>query len=237
MNKPTKKSLKELEAEIGHEYNDHEIFHRSLTHKSFMNENRAKGDVDNERIEFLGDAVLNLLVTLLLMDYFPDLDEGVLSKRRSSIVNERSLAKLARKICLGDSLYLGKGEEFTGGRDKDSILADAFEAIIGGLYIDGGLKAAQTFVNRYFRPLIRYSAKPGSYKDYKTLVQEMAQKLYKQTPQYHLVNVEGPEHNKVFESEIIIGSESFGKGKGRSKKDSEQKCAKTALKRMESGAE
>ena len=225
--------IKEFEEIIGSRFENLGLLENGLTHKSYVNEFKGEDAKDNEKLEFLGDAVLNLVISQLLMDSYPELDEGFLSKKRSSIVNEKSLAKMARKITLGNYLLLGKGEELTNGRDKDSLLADAMEAVIGAIYLDRGIDEAKKIVSRHFRNMIRYSAKPGSYKDYKTLCQEVAQKIFKKTPEYKLLGVKGPEHKKTFESEIRIGLNLFGKGKGRSKKDSEQKCAKIALKKLE----
>ena len=233
MKKLTKKSVKELEDKFSYTFCDRALLEKSLTHKSFVNELKGSGREDNERLEFLGDAVLNLMISQLLMEYFPKFDEGFLSRKRSSIVSEKSLARFARRISLGDYLLLGKGEEMTKGREKDSLLANAVEAIIGAIYLDGGLDASRAFIGKNFRNVIRYSAKPGSYKDYKTYCQELAQKIFKKTPQYRLINVKGPEHKKAFESEVVIGSLAYGRGKGRSKKDSEQRCAKAALKKLE----
>ena len=233
MKKLTKKMIAGLEDNFNYKFKDHSLLERGFTHKSFINEAEKGSAQDNEKLEFLGDAVLSLTISLLLMESFPELDEGLLSKKRSSIVNEKTLAKLSRKMRFGDFFLLGKGEELTNGRDKDSLLADSMEAIIGAVYLDGGFDAAKSFVTRHFKNIISYSAKPGSYKDYKTLCQEKAQKVYKKTPEYRLISVKGPEHDKMFESEIFIGQNSFGTGKGRSKKDSEQKCARVALKRLE----
>ena len=233
MGKLTKKIIKELEDTLSYKFTDQSLLCISLTHKSFVNALKMDAEKDNEKFEFLGDAVLNLSISQLLMEWFPEMDEGMLSKKRSSLVNEKSLAKLARKIDLGPYIRLGKGEKMSEGHDKDSILADALEALIGGIYLDSDFNGAKGFIEHHFKNAIRYSARPGSYKDYKTLVQELSQKIHKKTPQYKLMNVKGPEHKKVFESEIRIGEESFGVGKGRSKKDSEQKCAKMALKKLE----
>ncbi len=226
------KFLKECEEKLKLKFKKSDLLRTSLTHKSYANENREAGEKDNERLEFLGDSVLSLIISQHLMECYPEMDEGEYSKKRSSIVNERTLAKLSRKIDLGKFLRLGKGEELTGGRDKDSILADAMEALIGAIYLDSGLKVAQKFIVKHFKSSIQYSAKPQSNSDYKTLVQEMAQKLFKKTPSYKVVKLKGPEHDRIFESEIFIDDKSFGKGKGKSKKDSEQKCAKVAIKKM-----
>lgn len=232
MKKLTKKIAAEIENKLAYTFKNKNLLQTSLTHKSFINESKGSSGEDNERLEFLGDAVLNLSISQLLMEWFPKLNEGMLSKKRSSMVNEKSLAKLARKIDIGPYFRLGKGEELSGGQEKDSILADALEAIIGAVYLDSSIEEAKEFISGHFKNMIRYSARPGSYKDYKTLIQEMSQKIHKKTPQYRLVEVKGPEHNKIFESEILIGGRSYGMGKGRSKKDSEQKCAKIALKRL-----
>lgn len=233
MKKFTKKLLKEVESKCFYEFKDKALLEKSLTHKSYVNEAKENGLENNERLEFLGDAVLNLLSSELLMKCYPTTDEGILSKRRSAIVNEKTLARIARKISLGSYLLLGKGEELTNGREKDSLLANTLEALMGAIYQDGGVEEARNFIARYFKGLVKYSSKKGSYKDYKTLAQELAQKIFKRTPEYRLTNVSGPDHAKTFESEFRVGADSFGKGRGRSKKDSEQKCAKMAIKKLE----
>ncbi len=198
----------------------------ALTHPS-----AAAGSQRNyERLEFLGDAVLDLAVADLLMRRFPDGDEGRLSKERASVVNSRTLADKARQLGLGRVLRLGKGEDRSGGRDKVSILAAAFEAVLGAIYTDGGLPAAQRVVERLFADEI---GGPAAERDYKTEVQELAYRRFRAQPLYDLVEASGPEHAKLFTTRILINGREMGQGTGASKKRSEQAAARMALSALE----
>lgn len=201
------------------------ILEQALTHRSFAYENG--GIPTNERLEFLGDAVLGLVVTENLYVMFPEDQEGQLAKLRAAVVNANALADVARTLDLGRHLLLGKGEESTGGRDKSSILADAMEAVIGAIFIANGLPAAREFIERMFTPLILTSAGMGAGLDWKTSLQEVSALLDLGVPEYRATHV-GPDHEKVFTAEAIAGGEVLGTGTGRSKKVAEQEAAAQA---------
>ena len=198
----------------------------ALTHPSAV----AAGEPHYERLEFLGDAVLDLAIADLLMRRFPNAKEGALSKERASIVNGRTLAVKALEIGLGREMRLGKGEEKSGGRDKTSILAAAFEAVIGAIYTDGGLEPAQRVVERLFADDI---GGPAAERDYKTELQEIAYRRFRSQPVYELVSARGPDHAKRFTTRIRIAGRELGVGEGASKKQSEQAAARTALSEIE----
>ena len=202
-----------------------EMLERALTHRSFAYENG--GLPTNERLEFLGDSVLGLIVTDTLFREFPDLPEGQLAKLRAAVVNMRALAGVARSLRLGDYIYLGKGEEGTGGRDKSSILADTLEAVIGAVYLDRGLPEADALVHRLFDPVIARSARLGAGLDWKTSLQELTAAEVLGVPEY-LVEESGPDHQKSFRASVRIGGRTYGSGEGRSKKEAEQQAAETA---------
>jgi ribonuclease III len=207
----------------------------ALTHKSYVNEHRDEG-ADNERLEFLGDAVVDLAVSHRLMERFPDADEGELSKLRALLVNEETLARVARHLGLGGLLRMGRGEEMTGGRDKSSVLADALEAVIGAVYLSGGLPEALLVVDRLFGDLLQGVAEGKSGEDWKTRLQELVQTRLRQSPRYRVVSEEGPDHSKTFEVEVTVGTELFARARGRSKKEAEQAAARETLTMLDSEA-
>jgi ribonuclease III len=202
-----------------------ELAQRALTHRSYAYENG--GLPTNERLEFLGDAVLGLIITDSLFRQYPDLPEGQLAKLRAAVVNMRALAGVARGLHLGDYIRLGKGEEGTGGRDKSSILADTLEAIIGAVYIDQGLAEADALVHRLFDPVMAQSARLGAGLDWKTSLQELTAAEILGVPEYH-VEESGPDHEKSFRASVWIGGRDYGEGEGRSKKEAEQQAAEAA---------
>jgi ribonuclease III len=202
-----------------------ELLDRALMHRSFAYENG--GLPTNERLEFLGDSVLGLIVTDTLFRSYPDLPEGQLAKLRAAVVNMRALAGVARGLELGSYVQLGKGEEGTGGRDKSSILADTLEAVIGAVYLDQGLEAADALVHRLFDPVIARSARLGAGLDWKTSLQELTASEILGAPEYH-VEESGPDHQKSFRAFVRIGTETYGEGEGRSKKEAEQQAAEAA---------
>lgn len=222
-------ALKELEAYIGYRFEDLGLLDNALTHRSFVNENSTSPCKDNERLEFLGDAVLELTVSDMLMKKFSDLAEGELSKLRASLVNEQPLAKLALSFRIGELLLLGKGEEATGGRTKPSLLANALESVIAAMYLDGGFDRTAAFVRRLFNPLIETGAAAAVYRDYKTTAQEICQNLFKELPRYTVISETGPDHEKRFEISLVVGERILATGTGRSKKEAEQQAAKKAL--------
>lgn len=223
---------------IGYRFCLPRLLDQALTHRSHVNEIRDKGCKHNERLEFLGDAVLALIVSEHLANVFPDSSEGELSKLKARLVSEPFLAKAARRLDLGSLLRLGRGEELTQGREKSSLLANALEAVIAAVYLDGGLAAARTFTLRAFAPELedlkrREEAEwPSVVQDYKTQIQEWCQKRYDSLPQYALLRESGPDHQKVFEVQVAVGADVLGMGVGRTKKEAEQMAAKEALRRV-----
>jgi ribonuclease-3 len=208
------------------------LLERALTHRSFAYENG--GLPTNERLEFLGDAVLGLVVTDALFRQYPDLPEGQLAKLRAAVVNMRALAGVARGLHLGDFVRLGRGEEGTGGRDKSSILADTLEAVIGAVYIERGLTEASGLVHRLFDPVIARSARLGAGLDWKTSLQELTAAGVLGVPEYH-VDESGPDHQKSFRAVVRVGGRVFGSGEGRSKKEAEQQAAEAAWRAISNG--
>jgi ribonuclease-3 len=213
-----------LQKELGYYFSDPAVLLRGLTHVSYA---RGKAGGHNETLEFLGDAVLDLAVSDLLMRRFPDKSEGDLSKMRAALVNATALAEKAARLHLGDLLVMGKGEERSGGRTKRSILAGVFEAVVGAIYWDGGYGPALRVIEKYFGNEIR--EKKLGQEDYKTRLQEISQMLFHEPPVYKLVGEMGPDHEKRFVTEIIVGGKLVARGEGRSKKQSEQEAAGKAL--------
>jgi|WetSurMetagenome_2_1015567.scaffolds.fasta_scaffold78007_1 ribonuclease III len=232
MNEERIRTLIGLEERLGWHFADIALLDTALTHRSFVNENIALACRDNERLEFLGDAVLELTVSDMLMRKFPDHTEGQLSKLRASVVNELPLAELARRFGIGEHLLLGKGEEGSGGRMKSSLLANTFESVIAAMYLDGGFDRTALFIGRLFGPLIEEGEFSSVYRDYKTAVQEMSQVLFREMPHYRVISETGPDHNKRFETNLLIGERVIATGRGRSKKEAEQQAAKTALEEL-----
>ena len=220
-----KEKIKELEEKIGYEFKKKELIWQALTHSSFSNEQKINKYKNYERLEFLGDAVLELLSSQFFFETYPDMPEGEMTKLRSSMVCELALAYCARDISLGDYLLLGKGEEITGGRTRDSIISDVMEAVIGALYLDGGLSEADAFVKKYI--LSELESKQLFY-DSKTILQEEVQRDG-QSLTYELVSETGPDHDKVFMVEARIDGQTVGKGQGRNKKSAQQQAAYQAL--------
>ncbi|MGO4598023.1 ribonuclease III [Terrabacter sp. 2RAF25] len=204
---------------------DEPLLLRALTHRSYAYENG--GLPNNERLEFLGDSVLGVVVTETLYREHPDLAEGQLAKLRAAVVNMRALAEVARTFQLGEYVMLGKGEEATGGRDKASILADTLEALIGTVFLSTDINDAARFVHHHFDPLIEEAATLGAGLDWKTSLQEMAAGSALGSPEYR-VGEQGPDHEKEFHARVVVGEEVLGEGRGRSKKEAEQKAAKQA---------
>lgn len=217
-----------LEHHLGYVFNNREILELALRHSSFVNETPDKKVQDNERLEFLGDSVLNLIISHLLIDRFPALSEGDLSKSRSGLVNENQLSEIARKIQLGTFLRLGRGEVQSGGQDKNSILADALEALLAAVYLDGGFHRAFDVVRRHFSDLIDSLALFEEIQDDKSRVQEIVQATGQSSPLYRIIRETGPDHDKTFEAELTIGDAIF-RGTGKSKKTAEQAAARKAL--------
>ena len=214
-----------LEAAIGWQFADPSIVARAVVHRSYCAEHESVES--NERLEFLGDAVLGLAVTDLIFDWYPDLSEGELAKLRASVVNAEVLAGVGRELDLGTCLALGKGEEASGGRDKPSIMADAVEALIGAVYVDGGWPAGRAIVERLFSERIRDGAEGPGRQDFKTRLQEYGARRFEAVPRYS-VRSEGPDHEKAFFATVSLRGDVVGEGEGRSKKQAEQAAARNA---------
>ncbi len=221
--------INELEDMIGYVFRNKENVMLALTHSSYANENRNEGLKYNERLEFLGDAVLNIVTSEAIYSGYPDLSEGEMTKVRANIVCEPSLAKCANSIRLGEYLLLGKGEKQTGGHMRNSILCDAFEALIGAIYIDSGIKNSKAFIHRQMGQLIHDSVKGMVFMDFKTQLQEIVQKNGDKKISYEIVEEKGPDHNKTFVVQVRVCDIVKGVGEGKSKKEAEQNAAKAAL--------
>ena len=222
----------EVQARLGYEFRNPEYLKTALTHKSFFQGNQLPGQQDNERLEFLGDAILALVVSEYIVSRFPEASEGKLSKVKAFLVSRSSLAKVSERLELGGSLRLGRGEEATNGRKKSSLLADALEAVIAAVYIDGGSDAAESFILRVFQPELEKLGTNASDEfrgDYKSHLQERVHKQFEMNPDYRLVHESGPDHQKVFEMEVLIDGKVFGRGTGKTKKQAEQIAARQAL--------
>jgi len=220
-----------LQEKIGFCFNDETLLVEALVHRSYANEHPG-GCRDNERLEFLGDAILNLLIAEELFRRCPSFSEGELTRRRAEIVNAAALAHLARSICLGAALLLGRGEEKTGGRDKENILADSLEALFGAVYCDAGLDGVRRVILDIFSPLIAEAVTQRFDSDFKTRLQERLQARRQPSPVYRFVDISGPDHDRRFTAEIYSGERCLGLGSGRSKKEAEQAAARCALSRL-----
>lgn len=227
-----RKLLEEFEKIIEVNFHDKELLNKALTHSSYANENGLKYNDHNERLEFLGDSVLGLIVSEYIFKKYKDRHEGKLSRIRASVVCEASLAELARKIKLEKYLRIGKGEELTGGRNKDSLLADATEAVIAAIYLDQGYNKAKDFVLKNLKHKIENVAKRREYIDFKSRLQEYVQRNLLSTIKYEVVNQWGPDHDKTFEIEVYLDNIKYGLGIGKSKKEAEQMAAKNALTKL-----
>ena len=229
MNDGRRNVLTALEERLDYRFRDPALLDQALTHRSFAHELSGPGITDNERLEFLGDAVLGLCISDLLMQAFPDVAEGYLSKRRAACVNERALAVWANRFDLGEGLLLGKGEEGSGGRTKPSLLANALEAVVAAIYLDGGFDKVMAFIRRIFGDL---SASP-LYRDYKTLLQEICQSRFHTVPQYSVIREYGPDHDKTFEVLLDVAEGIATSGTGKNRKEAEQEAARRALGHLE----
>lgn len=226
--------LNEIQAKIEYKFNNVELLNWALTHSSYANEHKRFKITYNERLEFLGDSVLGLIVSDYIFIKYSNYPEGELTKLRATVVCEPSLSYVAKQIDLGKYMLLGKGEEVTGGRERVSILADAFEALIGSIYLDGRFNNAKIFVLKYMTGIIENAVDGRElFIDYKTQLQEILQKKTKSKIEYKIISEEGPDHNKVFHTEVMVKNKTLGKGYGKSKKEAEQNAAKIALERME----
>ncbi len=217
-----------LEEQLTYVFRDASLVETALTHRSWTNETQDTQRADNERLEFLGDAVLALVSSDLLMKRFPAEPEGELSKARAAIVNEAGLARIAESLTLGQWIFLGRGEEQAGGRQKRSLLANAFEALVGAVYLDGGFEAAFRVAGKLIEPLMA-DVPAAANKDFKSRLQELAQAKLQMAPSYIVLSERGPDHAKTFEIAILIGEKEYGRAFGRSKKEAQQNAARQAL--------
>ena len=222
--------MTELEESIKYQFKNKKLLTEALSHSSYANENK-RSRRSNERLEFLGDSVLSIVVSQYLFEHFSHLPEGELTKIRASLVCEKSLHVFAQRINLGKHLLLGRGEENSGGRERASILADAFEALIAAIFLDGGLEAARTHILRFI-PEDLDAQKSTAFNDYKTILQEVIQQNPEEKVEYVIADQTGPDHNKAFTVNVCLNSNVIGVGVGRSKKEAEQMAAKEALKLM-----
>jgi ribonuclease-3 len=221
------RQLLNLAGGLGYRFQDLARLDQALRHSSFAHENPEAGP-SNEQLEFLGDAVLALTVSNLLLQHFPESSEGELSRGRAALVNARRLAALARDLDLGAYLLLGRGEEAQAGREKPSLLADALEAVMAAVFLDGGLQAADALTQRWFTPLLAGLAE-SPWQDFKTRLQELTQARHQGSPIYHLLSETGPSHARVFAVEVCLGERPLARGQGRTKKQAEQQAAREAL--------
>ncbi len=230
MDRKEYKWLEPLEKKLDYKFKNIKLLKTALTHSSYTNEHNMKNTENNERLEFLGDTILSLIVSQYLYKKYPNYPEGELTKIRAKVVCESSLAFVAKKIDLGEFLLLGKGEEVTGGRSRESILADASEALMGAIYLDSDFQGVNNLMLKKFEnDLVHAVAKGSLFIDYKTDLQENLQKRTKSQIEYKIKKEEGPDHDKIFYIDVIVNNKSVGTGSGRNKKEAEQMAAKEAL--------
>lgn len=228
-----KDDISELENKLDYHFRDKKLLIEALTHKSFYHEHPDKAEAYNERLEFLGDSVLGLVIVEYLFLLKEKLPESIMAKTKSYVVKEAVLSEIAKNISLGKYLRLGKGEQSTGGRTKRSLLADAMEAVLGAVYIDSDYEGAKRLILRLLKDKIDYIINSGEFHDFKTELQEKSQLIFSTIPEYKIVKQEGEEHNKFFTVEVYIAGKKFGTGSGRSKKEAEMNAAKEALTKLE----
>lgn len=221
-----------FEEKAGIKFKDESLLRQAFTHRSYINENRESGLEHNERLEFLGDAVLELVITDLLFSKRAEADEGELTSLRSALVNADTCAKVAANLGANEFLLLSKGETKDTGRARQYILANTLEAVIGAIYIDQRYEVARDFILRHFNPLMEEILKAGTWIDSKSLFQEKAQEFLGQTPAYKTVKETGPDHDKHFTVQVTVGTQAYGEGEGKSKQDAEQDAAKKALEKQ-----
>ena len=227
-----KKKLKKIQNLLGYKFKNIDYLNRALTHKSYANENKKYKLKDNERLEFLGDAVLSLVISDYIFATYPEKREGEMAKLRSSVVSSKTLFKKSKEFSIGEYILLGKGEESTGGRTRFSNLTNVFEALIGAIFIDSNFEKAKKFILKIFIKDINTSLDKKNYLDYKSILQEYTQHHYKLRPIYKLIKEEGPEHQKKFTIEVFINSKSYGIGTGKTKKEAQRDAAGTAIKTL-----
>ncbi len=226
---PLRDEFEGLQRRIGYRFKDRGLLEHALTHRSRAAEDASGGVVDNESLEFLGDAVLGFVVADALFRQYPDSNEGQKSKIKAAVVSTQSLARHAERMRLGDHLILGRGEEKTGGRNKQALLADAYEALIAAVYLDGGLEAAAVFLRRELGEAIDAASEPSFAQDFKSALQERLQALGRPLPEYRVSGEAGPDHRKTFSVEVVVGTDVLGTATGKAKKEAEQEAARLAL--------
>ena len=226
------KSLKKLENTLGYTFKDITLLQEALTHSSYANEHQKEGVRDNERLEFLGDAVLGLSVVESLFRAEALLPESDMARLKSFLVSKTVLSEIARALSIGKFLRLGRGEERTGGRDKENILADAMEAVFGAIYMDGGFYEAKRVILRLLNERIQETLRTGEAHDFKTVLQEITQERFGVLPEYSVIREEGEEHKKTYVVEVTVNGEKMGEGSGRSKKEAQMMAAKMAIRRL-----
>ena len=227
--------LELLQGRLKYHFENGALLTEALTHKSFSNESADTSIICNERLEFLGDAVLDLVISEQTFLGYPELPEGELTRIRAELVSEKNLSALARELDIGPCLRLGRGERRSGGDRKSSLLADSVEAIIGALFCDSDYATVRTVVSGLFAESIESAARREFDRDYKTSLQELSQKVYREPPQYRLLQTTGPDHQRLYEVEVLLAGEPVGRGNGRSKKVAEQQAAQIALERLQGG--
>lgn len=226
-------AINELEKRIGYVFHDRSLPHTAMTHRSYVKENNERYIKCNERLEFLGDSVLNMLAAQYLCTAYPEMPEGELTKLRAMVVCEPALHAVALRLRIGELLRLGNGEDSNGGRERPSILADCIEAVIAAVYLDGGLECARELIGSFLPKLVKTAVGSNTLRDNKTVLQELVQKNRGQTLCYRLVGEEGPDHDKRFVSEVCINDKPVAQGEGKSKKEAEQQAARRALELLE----
>lgn len=225
-------TLEQLQDHLGYTFGDRGVLLQALTHKSYGHEFFQEKPIalrDNERLEFLGDAILDVVISDILLEAFPNANEGQLSKMRAAVVNEKTLAQIARSIKIQSFIRLGKGEAQTGGDEKPSILSSTFEALIAAIYLDGGFHAVYPVVRHIFAPLFVEERDLMAFYDHKTQLQEIVQARWKVTPSYHLIEAHGPDHAKIFQIEVRMNGKTLAIATGSSKKEAEQNAARSAI--------
>jgi ribonuclease-3 len=228
MDKNRLEILRNLEERLAYHFREINLLSTALTHRSYVNENKQLAVSDNERFEFLGDSVLGVCVSDLIINKYVTFPEGTLTQIRAALVNEKHLAQLARNLQIGDCLLLGRGEDSSGSRTKDSFLANAFEAVIAAVYLDSGFDNIKTIITKLIEPLLEDDNSSSEYFDYKTALQELCQKRYKTVPIYMVIDSKGPDHSKIFEVKVVIVNKLTEIGSGKSKKEAEKQAAQKA---------
>lgn len=229
------KNLNDLEKRLGTRFKNRELLAQALIHRSYLNEVTGAGIRSNERLELLGDSILNFVISEWLYKDFPNYPEGEITNFRSNIVRASSLAQIAQELRLGEHLLLSRGEQELSGAQNPSILADAFEAVVGAIYLDQGIETAKKFVKEKFSSLIEEITKKGEFKDAKSILQEKLQAEIRQAPNYRILKEEGPNHDKLFTVGVYVKNKLLAKGKGKSKQVAEENAAKAALEREKDG--